>query len=52
VKDEGCCDCIPGVSWVINGRVGCWNLRFEEDKRSELEEERGGQGKGKTPNED
>jgi len=58
VKDEGCCDCIPGVSWVING-MGCWNLRFGEDKRGELEEERGGQGKdeGKgeaknPPNED
>ena len=52
MKGEGCCDCIPGVSWVVNGVIECWNLRFGEGKRGELEEEKGGQDKDERKGEE
>jgi hypothetical protein len=37
---------------VVNGGVECWNLRFGEGKRGELEEEKGGQDKDERKGEE
>ena len=37
---------------MIDGGVECWNLRFGEGKRGELDEEMGGQKKGERKGEE